>query len=52
MNFFKAGRLLLTVILRPCYSEKFVYEDVYQDDDYYRSFKEEDIEDIEHFIHM
>jgi hypothetical protein len=36
MNFlpFLEWRSLLTAILGPCYSRKFIYEDAYQDDEY------------------
>ena len=33
MNFFKASRAVMAAILGPCYSKRFVFEDVYQDDD-------------------
>lgn len=45
MNFVtRIGRSLLAVILGPCYSERFVYEDAYQDDDYCFYSKEDDLE--------
>lgn len=34
MNFFRAGKAVMAVLLGPCYSGKFVYEDAYQDDEY------------------
>ena len=53
MNFllFKEWRSLLTVILAPCYSGKFVYEDAYQDDEYeyccfYSKGDEDDLDSI------
>ena len=49
MNFlpFKEWRSLLTVILGPCYSGKFVYEDAYQDDEYCCFYnKEDDLDSI------
>lgn len=44
MNFFKEWRSLLTAILYPCYSGKFVYEDAYQDDEYEFYTKEDDLD--------
>jgi hypothetical protein len=35
MNFFtRAGKAVIAVLLGPCYSGRFVYEDAYQDDEY------------------
>ena len=54
MNFlpFKEWRSLLTVILGPCYSGKFVYKDVYQDDeyDYYCFYNKGDEDDIDSIL--
>ena len=45
---FKEWWSMVTSILGPCYSGNFVYEDVYQDDDYCYSYgkRDEDLDSI------
>jgi hypothetical protein len=50
MNFLaRAGKAMMAMLLGPCYSGKFVYEDAYQDDEYccfYTKEPEDDIDSI------